>query len=80
MPTNTRFLTTLATTSIVRNGWLAFNKHEEQIRKACEGLVKVKRYSMAAEESDKDIEALVCQRWFMERVFDKYLWFNAAGG
>jgi len=35
---------------------------------------------MAAEESDKDIEALVCQRWFMERVFDKYLWFNAAGG
>ena len=66
---------------IYREKWLlAFSEHEQKIRKACEGLVQVKRYSMAAEETDKDIEALVSQRWFMERVFDKYLWFNAAGG
>lgn len=59
---------------------LAFNDHEKQIQNACSDLIKVKKYSMAAEESDEDIATLVCQRWFMERVFDKYLWFNAGGG
>jgi len=59
---------------------LAFNDNERQIRKSCSGLIKVKKYSMAAEESDEKLEALVSQRWFMERVFDKYLWFNAGGG
>lgn len=59
---------------------LAFSDHEEQIKKSCSGLIKVKKYSMAAEESDEYIVALVSQRWFRERVFDKYLWFNADGG
>jgi hypothetical protein len=59
---------------------LAFNDHEEKIRESCSGLIEVKKYSMAAEESDEDVEALVSQRWFMERVFDKYLWFNADVG
>ncbi|WP_129591359.1 hypothetical protein [Salinicola tamaricis] len=59
---------------------LAFDRHEERIREACEGLINVKQYSLVAEENHGELEGLVRQRWFLERVFDKYLWFNAAGG
>lgn len=61
-----------------RAQWLAaFSDHRPQIEKACAGLVKVHGFSMAFESSSEEIAALVTALWFQERVFDKYLWFNA---
>ena len=65
---------------VYRKCWLeAFSDDLPEIKKACEGLYKVKSYSLACDESDKDIINVTQSRWFQERVFDKYLWFNAGG-
>lgn len=61
-----------------RRQWLlAYSAHEPQILEACAGLAAVKDFSMAYEWSSVGIEAIASSRWFQERVFDKYLWFNA---
>jgi len=63
-----------------RKKWLAaFQEHEVRIQSACAGLVAVRKYTHAHEESEKAISDLCSSRWFKERVFDKYLWFNAGG-
>lgn len=64
-----------------RKHWLAaFSDHEKEISKACAGLAEVKDYSLAFEEKEKHVAEISQARWFKERVFDKYLWFNASGG
>jgi hypothetical protein len=61
-----------------RRQWLmAYSVHEPQILEACAGLAAVKDFSMASEWSAGGIDAIASSRWFQERVFDKYLWFNA---
>jgi len=64
-----------------RRQWLvAYSDHEAEIREACTGLASVKDYTMARDWSPDEVVAIAGSRWFQERVFDKYLWFNAAGG
>lgn len=61
-----------------REQWIAaFNDNENKISSACSKLENVKEYSLAFEYSKKDIKELSKSRWFKERVFDKYLWFNS---
>ncbi|WP_121458134.1 hypothetical protein [Azonexus fungiphilus] len=62
-----------------RRQWLAaYADNEERIRVACSGLPSVKDYTMASEWTSDEVAAIAGSRWFQERVFDKYLWFNAA--
>ena len=44
------------------------------------GLYKVKEYSQAYDRDEQTIKSLTSERWFKERIFDKYLWFNAGNG
>lgn len=61
-----------------RTQWLAaFSDHRVRIEEACAALVNVQDFSMAFESSAEEIALLVNSPWFQERVFDKYLWFNA---
>ncbi|ANJ58429.1 hypothetical protein PMA3_25990 [Pseudomonas silesiensis] len=61
-----------------RRQWLAaFSDHRLQIDEACLSLVKVHEFSMAFENSAEEIASVTASHWFKERVFDKYLWFNA---
>ena len=61
--------------------WLnAFSLAEPDIKEALLDLYKVKKYSQAAEYDDLAIIKLTSNRWFRERVFDKFLWFNAGNG
>ncbi len=63
-----------------RKGWLAqFVVHEKSIQKACAELIQVKDYSLAHAMADKELASLVRNRWFHERVFDKFLWWNGSG-
>jgi hypothetical protein len=63
-----------------RKEWLRqFVDHEESIRTACTQLIAVKDFSLAAAISDEKLNYLVENRWFHERVFDKFLWWNAGG-
>ncbi|WP_103308082.1 MULTISPECIES: hypothetical protein [unclassified Pseudomonas] len=61
-----------------REQWLAaFSDHSLQIERACAALVNAHDFSMAFESSPKEIVPITTSLWFKERVFDKYLWFNA---
>ena len=61
-----------------RREWLKqFAKREEHLRLACAELVRVKDFSLAHAVADEDLERLVGNRWFRERVFDYFLWWNA---
>ena len=63
-----------------RKKWIAaFQAHEKLIQSACNDLPAVRKYTYAHAESEKDVSNLCSTRWFRERVFDKYLWFNASG-
>ncbi|MFO3797874.1 MAG: hypothetical protein ACK8QZ_11440, partial [Anaerolineales bacterium] len=58
----------------------AFNEKEDEIRSACSNLHSVKEYSHANLIIDNEIQRIVSETWFQERVFDKYLWFYGNGG
>ncbi|CAN1600807.1 hypothetical protein LOY35_13980 [Pseudomonas sp. B21-028] len=61
-----------------RKQWLvAFADYRVEIEEACTALVSVKDFSMAFDSDAKEIESIAASLWFQERVFDKYLWFNA---
>ncbi len=62
-----------------RAQWLQqFGRQAETIRAACEEIVSAKKFSLANDLSDSELQALTRTQWFHERVFDKYLWWNAA--
>jgi hypothetical protein len=54
-----------------------FNHLEPMIKAACDELTNVKRFSLAAAMREEEFAKLTGSRWFHERVFDKYLWWNA---
>lgn len=61
-----------------RNQWLtAFSDNSEKIEEACAALMTVRDFSMAFERSTEEVVSVTTSIWFQERVFDKYLWFNA---
>ena len=53
---------------------------ESEIDMCIKGLYKVKEYSQAYDRDEQTIKSLTSERWFKERIFDKYLWFNAGNG
>ena len=53
-----------------------FAKQKARIRSACAELVHVKEFSLAKDMSKAELESIVGKRWFNERVFDKFLWWN----
>lgn len=61
-----------------REQWLsAFSDNSKKIKEACAALTTVRDFSMAFESSAEEVESVTTSIWFQERVFDKYLWFNA---
>lgn len=63
-----------------RSQWLsAYNNYEIRIKDACKNLYQVKQYTHAHGIEDAEIIDISSSRWFRERVFDKFLWFNAGG-
>lgn len=61
-----------------REQWLsAFSDNSKKIKEACAALTIVRDFSMAFESSAEEVESVTTSIWFQERVFDKYLWFNA---
>ena len=63
-----------------RKAWLAqFEIHEKFILQSCEQLIQVKDSSLAHAMADEELVSLVGNRWFHERVFDKFLWWNGRG-
>jgi hypothetical protein len=54
-----------------------FNEHEAPIRSACRELIRVRDFSLAHLMPDDVLASLVASNWFHERVFDKFLWWNA---
>jgi hypothetical protein len=62
-----------------RREWLRhFAEHEGAIQEACAELHRVREFSLAHEMPDDELAALAAQRWFHERVFDKFLWRTGA--
>lgn len=60
-----------------RTEWLRqFANCRDDIRSACTELRRVKDFSPAADISDGKFSSLVGAKWFHERVFDKFLWWN----
>jgi len=61
-----------------QKAWLnEFDKVEQTISLAAAELHTVKQYSQAYSCTDDLIIKFTSERWFRERVFDKYLWFLA---
>lgn len=61
-----------------RTAWLnAFHENEQHLETACNALSQVKPFSLASDMDDEAFNNLITQHWFKERVFDKYIWFNA---
>jgi hypothetical protein len=54
-----------------------FCDHRQAISEACCELVGIKAFTLASTMADDELAALVSQAWFQERVFDKFLWWNA---
>jgi hypothetical protein len=54
-----------------------FSKREAVIREACADLERVKEFSLADWLPEENFRELTGARWFHERVFDKFLWWNA---
>jgi hypothetical protein len=53
-----------------------FWKREARIRSACTQLIGVKEFSLAHDMTNEELALVVEKRWFHERVFDKFLWWN----
>jgi hypothetical protein len=63
-----------------RREWLTqFEKRKDCIHSACVELVRVKDFSLAETVDDDGLTRLVGNKWFRERVFDKYLLWNGEG-
>ena len=61
-----------------RAEWLkGFNQREQVIREACVELIRVKDFS-PTDEIEEHLTSTANSRWFHERVFDKFLWWNGA--
>jgi hypothetical protein len=61
-----------------RKEWRSqFAKHGDCIKSACVEIVSIKEFSLAYKIADEDLLRLVRNRWFEERVFDKFLWWNS---
>ena len=54
-----------------------FDQRAEVIRAACAELVTVKDFA-PDDETGESLKSSVESRWFHERVFDKFLWWNGA--
>jgi hypothetical protein len=63
--------------STYRREWLRqFDKHEAAIRSACSQVLEVKDWSLAFEKPEDKVRGWLSERWFHERVFDKFLWWH----
>ena len=61
-----------------RKEWLSrYSEHEPSILKALTELPLVKKFSLAHRMPDTEFGQLIANKWFQERVFDKFLWWNA---
>ena len=59
-----------------RGEWLrCLAQREEIIRTTCNDLLELKKFSPDA-ETEENLMVTVTSRWFHERVFDKFLWWN----
>ena len=59
-----------------RAEWLKqFDEREQVIEKACSKLIRVKDFP-PTDEKDENLASVIGSRWFHERVFDKFLWWN----
>jgi len=64
-----------------RAEWLRqFAMREDCVLSACAELVRVKDFSLAHAKSDEDLSSIIGNRWFAQRVFDTFLWWNAGNG
>jgi hypothetical protein len=54
-----------------------FAASENAIDDACSELVNIKAFSLASDMPDDLLLQLTSERWFRERVFDKFLWWNS---
>lgn len=54
-----------------------FAEREVVIREACAELERVKDFSLASWVPEGNFRDITSARWFHERVFDKFLWWNA---
>lgn len=62
-----------------RQEWLEeFTKREAAIMAACSELARVKDFSLADNVPDQQLKKMVGNKWFRERVFDKFLWWNGS--
>jgi hypothetical protein len=61
-----------------RQAWLTeFQTYETQIRSDCHGLSSSGVKDFAPDSKGKNgVKTLLHRRWFHERVFDKFLWWN----
>jgi hypothetical protein len=62
--------------SAYRAGWnVQFKQFEPDILSACSGLTNLETFA-PDEEAKTSLRSQVGERWFLERVFDKFLWWN----
>ena len=54
-----------------------YQPNEEEIRAACEELINIKKFTLAAEIEDKELAEWTGSKWFLERVFDHYMQCDA---
>lgn len=54
-----------------------FAEHEQAIRDACTDLQRAKEFTLMSCVPDANLTELTSATWFQERVFDKFLWWNA---
>jgi hypothetical protein len=60
-----------------RNEWLEqFDRSEPDIRSACDKLVRIKKFLLDEYIANGQLERVIKERWFHERVFDKFLWWH----
>jgi hypothetical protein len=56
-----------------------FFGQEPAIREACADLPRVKEFALPHPTPDKEFGNLIGCRWFHERIFDTFLWWNSRG-
>jgi hypothetical protein len=57
---------------------ISYQSHKATIAEACKDLCSIKKFTLASELPDEELSSLVSSNWFMERVFDRYLWFKGS--
>ena len=57
--------------------WLrSYRKYEPEIRIACQGLLSVKSFTLAADWQSEALGNVIDTEWFRQRVFDNFLLFR----